>query len=50
MGNWTASFDHNESNTSLYLFTVTAENNETIYGDEELTYSEWRKQTMSIFI
>ena len=42
-GNWTASFDHNESNTSLYLFTVTAENNETIYGDEELTYSRVEK-------
>ena len=28
-GNWTSSFDHNESNTSLYLFTITATNEES---------------------
>ena len=28
-GNWTSSFDHNESNASLYLFTITATNQES---------------------
>ena len=36
-GNWTASFDHNESNGSLYLFTITATNEEP---DESLSFSK----------
>ena len=38
-GNWTSSFDHNESNASLYLFTVTATNEED-YLLETISFSK----------
>ena len=38
-GNWTSSFNHLETNTTLDLFTVEASNVETGVGDEKLSYS-----------